>query len=235
MAVTTTNGFDISAAQGNVDWTAVATSGRMFTIIKATEGLGYVDPRFAANWLGARQARIPRGAYEFAHLDSAPEACAEHTAKTLEDAGFMDDDLPPALDVERVKQSPVGEASIEWQLRWCRRIETLLGRRPMIYTGQGYWSRIGNPDSPELGTYPLWLAAYVLEPDAYVPLPWKASGWTMWQESGDVAPPGKPILHLPGIVGNVDSDVLKGSVDDLVTASILSTASQSPPATKPSP
>jgi lysozyme len=214
-------GFDVSVAQGFIDWSKVATSDRRFAFIKATEGISYVDPRFEANWAGALRAGIARGAYHFAHLDTSPEHGAEHLARLILDAGYTDADLPPALDVERVKRCPHGQAAIDWQLRWCHRIIELTGRQPTIYTGQGFWSRIGNPDSAELGAFPLWLAAYVKTPDRFVPAPWKSRGWTVWQETGDQAPRGKSILRLPGIRGNVDANVIRGRVEDFVAASRL--------------
>ena len=42
-------GVDVSHFQGVIDWPAVAKSGVQFAMIKATEGTGFVDPRYVAN------------------------------------------------------------------------------------------------------------------------------------------------------------------------------------------
>ena len=44
------SGIDISHHQGKVDFAKIATSGQRFVIVKATEGVGYVDPRLIENW-----------------------------------------------------------------------------------------------------------------------------------------------------------------------------------------
>src|SRR5438105_7783752 len=42
-------GIDISKWQGSIDWSQVASSGERFAIMKATEGVTYVDPTYAHN------------------------------------------------------------------------------------------------------------------------------------------------------------------------------------------
>ena len=49
-------GVDVSAYQGEVDWTALAEQGVDFAFLKATEGSLLQDRQFAANWAGAREA-----------------------------------------------------------------------------------------------------------------------------------------------------------------------------------
>src|ERR1700679_3322509 len=60
-------GIDVSKYQGNIDWNAVANSGVKFAWIKATEGGDRADERFEANWAGAKQVGIARGAYHFVY------------------------------------------------------------------------------------------------------------------------------------------------------------------------
>ena len=56
----------------------VAASGRKFGIVKATEGTGYTDSSFAANWAAMPKAGVIRGAYHFFHpnLDAVMQALA---------------------------------------------------------------------------------------------------------------------------------------------------------------
>lgn len=42
-------------------------TGNAMGIVKATEGLTYLDPTFAANWANLGRAGLPRGAYHFFH------------------------------------------------------------------------------------------------------------------------------------------------------------------------
>src|SRR5690348_14694718 len=61
----TVTGIDVSHYQGTVDWAKVAGSGRKFGIVKATEGTGYIDSSFAANWSAMKKAGVLRSAYHF--------------------------------------------------------------------------------------------------------------------------------------------------------------------------
>jgi lysozyme len=59
-------GLDVSSHQNSINWHSVASRGAQFAYIKATEGTGYVNPNFASQYDGAYQARLIRGAYDFA-------------------------------------------------------------------------------------------------------------------------------------------------------------------------
>src|SRR5437899_3151687 len=61
----TLEGIDVSHWDGTVDWAQVAGSGRAWAIAKATEGVTFLDPAFAANWAGMKAAGLVRGAYHF--------------------------------------------------------------------------------------------------------------------------------------------------------------------------
>src|SRR5262245_60783454 len=61
----TIKGIDVSSWQGTIDWNAVQRSGIKFAIVRVTDGSHHLDKRFAQNWLGARQAGLLRGAYQF--------------------------------------------------------------------------------------------------------------------------------------------------------------------------
>src|SRR5947208_11606667 len=46
-------GHDVSSHQGDVDWPAAWASGGRFVYVKATEGSGYTNPRFAQQYNGS--------------------------------------------------------------------------------------------------------------------------------------------------------------------------------------
>lgn len=72
-------GIDVSSYQGEIDWGTLASQGISFAFIKATEGSGFVDERFAYNYSRAQKAGLRVGAYHFLVM-TAP---AKRRLKTL--------------------------------------------------------------------------------------------------------------------------------------------------------
>ena len=58
-------GPDVSSAQGIVNWTSVQAANATFAFAQASQGTGYTDPQFAANWQGISSVGLARGAYHF--------------------------------------------------------------------------------------------------------------------------------------------------------------------------
>src|SRR5882672_8158960 len=50
----TTKGVDVSYYNGKIDWTKVKAAGNEFAFIRISDGTGFHDPQFAANWAGAQ-------------------------------------------------------------------------------------------------------------------------------------------------------------------------------------
>lgn len=190
-------GIDVSHWQGTIDWNAVAANGVEFAFIKATEGGDYVDPRFAANWDGARQAGVVRGAYHFFRPQTDAVAQAAHFLATVH---LSPGDLPPVLDVE-VTDGRSADVVAEGVRTWLREVERATGRRPIVYTRASFWTaQVGGG----LGGYPLWVAHYgVSSPN--IPGGW--SGWTFWQHS-DAG-------RVNGIGGDVDLNWFNGGRAEL--------------------
>ena len=97
MPVAYTPGIDVSHWQGQIDWPAVRSAGKIFAFIKATEGTSYQDPAFPANWQGSKAAGLRRGAYHFFRPAQDPAKQADLFLRTVPQAPG---DLPPALDME---------------------------------------------------------------------------------------------------------------------------------------
>ena len=89
-------GEDRSGFQAEASW-----RGNSFGICKATEGLTFVDPTFAANWARLRAELKPRGAYHFdPGLD--PVAQARFFVATVKAAGLRPPDMLVAdIDIDR--------------------------------------------------------------------------------------------------------------------------------------
>lgn len=200
-------GIDVSMYQPSIDWKAVASSGRTFAWAKATDGLGDPDPKFTkALWAQMKTAGIARGAYHFARPQKGRDPrdeVREYLAVVKKAGGLHDGDLVPMLDIEAY--GPAGKLSARATLEWVRgfvdEMHHQIGRKPIIYTGSFWRDAMGNP-ADDLGCK-LWLAAYVSNPDQYLPTAWSQEGWTIWQHSSKG--------NVPGVKNAAcDLDLLKG-------------------------
>ena len=92
--MTEPQGIDISNIQG-ARWPWSAERGKIaFGMVKATEGLDFTDPDFAANWaamLGLNRT-LCRFAYHFFHPNQDPTAQAERFVATVKAHGLLPGD-----------------------------------------------------------------------------------------------------------------------------------------------
>jgi lysozyme len=191
-------GIDVSDHQGTVDWNAVLQAGRFFTFIKATDGITWTDPEFAANWSGAKAAGLLRGAYHFYETNDDP---ADQARNFLSAVQLEPGDLPPVVDIEVTKSGQSAAQIVKDLQTWLDLVEQATGRVPILYTNPRYWDSLG---TSAFGRYPLWVAEYGVS-SPKLPAGW--TSWTFWQfsESGTVA----------GISGSVDLDIFNGDLADL--------------------
>jgi len=194
-----------------VDWGAVAAAGVSFAYAKATDGSRFVDPQFASNWAGMKDAGILRGAYHFFRPAAPVVAQMDQFVSALGsiDAG----DLPPVLDLEEAATSTGQD---EWQatpieqrvplvLAWLEAVEESLGVKPLVYTRRGFVKSCFG-DAGGLTDYLLWIAHYTSAQKPAIPDGW--ADWTFWQHS--------ETGQVDGINGNVDLDRFNGSVAGLM-------------------
>ncbi len=188
--------MDTASYQGVVDWNQARDSGIVFGIQKATEGIGYVAPNFAANWSGMKTAGVLRGTYDFGRPDQTdPTAEARNFLTTVGPLDPDDDlwiDLEWLYDANGHDITPVDEGP--WATAWTATVESESGHEPGIYSSVAFMESHGL-FIPALQKYRLWLASYGgVKP--VVPDGWKL---VIWQDSdkGSVA----------GIAGLVDTDV----------------------------
>lgn len=206
----TVAGIDVSHHQGAIDWRQVAGHGARFAFLKATEGLHYVDKRFATNAAGAHAAGLKVGAYHFARpgtVDGDAEHQARHLAATIAPHHL---DLAPVLDIE----STVATVDTDrWALDFLAELEHLTGRRPLLYTYAPFATQ--HLHDPALAGYQLWIAAYRATPPL-APRPWRS--WAIWQRTSNGT--------VPGIDGRVDLNVL---ADTLTLDDITGITTPTPP------
>lgn len=183
-------GIDVSYYQGDISWKRVKRAGVKFAFIRAYDGTEMFDPLFIANWNGARQAGIERGAYQYFRPELSPIDQADAMIRTLRAHGLGE--LPPVIDVETTSGLPL-EIVAQRAKIWIDRVRTELAVEPIVYTNPGMWRL---RPATEISSQPLWLAHYTtMCPE--LARPWK--GWKYWQYTEDG--------RVSGVNGPVDLDV----------------------------
>jgi lysozyme len=194
------HGIDVSKYQGAIDWNAVAASGVQFAWIKATEGGDHLDERFEANWEGAKEAGIPRGAYHFVYWCRPP---IEEATWFEHNVPIEDDALPPVLDVEATPDSKTckrrleRDAAIADMKVMLDEMERHYGKRPIIYTSVDFYEAILSDGA--FSNYPIW----VRSTKHYPAVRYGSRAWKFWQYQADGS--------IPGIQGHVDRNAFYGS------------------------
>ena len=203
------HGIDVSAYQGRIDWPRVAQQRVRFAFIKASEGGGLRDARFARNWREARAAGILSGAY---HYFQPNRDGGQQAALFIATVPLHPGDLPPVLDVEAPRFHDVAAMRREVK-QWLQAVEAHYQVRPILYSNYAFYRRYlaGHFDD-----YPLWLAHYEV---ARPTLP--AGRWIIWQHSDEA--------YVPGIRGAVDFNVFQGSYAALQALRIAAPARPTPP------
>ena len=183
-------GIDVSHHQGEIDWSQLPAQGVDFAYIKATEGGDFRDRLFPANWRGAGEAGIRRGAYHFFTLcRPGADQAANVIATVPREAGMM----PIAVDLEYMgncdQQVSVDQLHAELAA-FIRAVEAHYGQPVILYLtrefDEAYQVSARVPRQ-------LWLRRLVFEPA------WTARPWTIWQVSN--------FRRLRGIEGRVDWNV----------------------------
>ena len=180
--------IDVSTYQPVIDWPRVLAAGVVGMYARSVWGSS-PDGRASQHRAGARSAGLATGSYGVLVEGCDPTAQAIAYCQQR----LTDESLPPVLDLKRGPSKQLRDAEI-----WCEVVEATTGRQVLVYTGEGWWSSVGNPSSSPLALRPLWLAAYVGDPTRFVPPEWSAAhmSWSLWQYSGTG--------HVDGVSGNVD-------------------------------
>ena len=199
-AVTVDAVIELSHWQRYVDFARAKEAGIAAAILKASEGVGGVDPRYAERAAAARQAGLLLGAYHF--LDGSDGvAQAEHFLAT---AGADGDcaGLLLALDFE---PDPAGaSATPDIAAAAAAHIRDRLGRWPVLYVGR---STLTEPHEL-LARCPLWLPEYGDRP--VCPPGWRQ--WVLWQHTdGRLGASPQPVAGI----GACDRSRFAGSLEEL--------------------
>ena len=162
------NGFNLSAAKSD------------FVIVKATEGLSFVDKCCDGFVQDAIELGTPFGYYHFARGNNA-----EDEAKFFYDQtkGYIGKGIP-VLDFEVFNSN-------DWLESWCKTFYKISGVKPWVYMNSDYINNRGYGTDWVKANCGLWLAGY---PKAYTSYPssdcpYDHTGWTLaaWQFTSSLA------------------------------------------------
>lgn len=217
-------GIDISKWQSGIDLSAVNAD---FVIVKATEGIGYVDKSCDGFFQKALSLGKKLGFYHFARPTNDPVREADFFYNNCR--GYFGKGIP-ILDWESGNTS-----NVAWAKRWLDRVYQLSGVKPVIYMSESVvnannWSAVAAAD------YGLWVAKYRdNNPDYNCNMAnagsrpkvkwWKFYCMWQWTSTG----------RLNGYGGYLDCDVFYGDQstwDAYVGKSTSTTKPQTKPASK---
>lgn len=175
-----------------------------FVYLKATQGVGYIDPNCKVNATAATKEGLRVGYYHYATLNSSNvEQDAKDEAKAFVKAvaTLPDTVLPLALDIEENK-AHLGRADVvKWIETFFNELATY-GHKDVILYSYTPFLNDNLPVSHNLGGIKLWIAHYTNKPEPTLPYGW--SHYHIWQYSAK----GK----VTGIVGDVDLNRTEGDI-----------------------
>ncbi len=211
------HGDDVSSFE------TVKSAGILGIIHKATQGVGYTDPEYAARKPEALKAGLLWGAY---HFGTNSESGKEQADYFLSVVNPGPDDLL-ALDYE---QEDGHEAmTLDKAVDFVETVYQATGRYPGFYSGSLIREQLGNNTNETLAKCWLWWAEY--GPEAKIIPNWK--DWTMWQYTGDGIGPEPHTVD--GVSGEIDRDKFNG--DEAALRKLWTGGASAPPPapTKPTP
>ena len=141
-------GIDISKWQTGIDLSKIDCD---FVIVKATEGIGYVDRKCDSFYQQAKRLGKKLGFYHFARPRNDAVREAQYFYNNTKN--YFGEAIP-ILDWEAENKSDVA-----WAKRWLDEVYRLSGVKPVIYMSESVanaynWSSVANAD------YGLWVAKY---------------------------------------------------------------------------
>ncbi len=165
-------GVDVSAYQGEIDWSVLASQDIDFAFIKATEGSSFTDKRFEFNYTEAAKTKLRIGAYHFFSFESGGDTQAAHFIDTVPKTENM---LPPVIDVEfygGFSSESIDKEQISSELgKMINALYDHYGMHPIIYTASEEYTLFieGNFENN-----PIWIRGVYSKPDI-------DKQWTFWQ------------------------------------------------------
>jgi len=192
-------GFDVSEYQGKVNWKKAKSIDDTFPLdfvfIRATAGKNKTDNKFKENWSEAKKHKLIRGAYHYYRPNENSIEQADNFIKTVK---LRSGDLPPVLDIEKLpKEQSIDSLKVGLR-RWLQRVEKHYKVKPIIYSGESYYSDFLEEEFSE---YTFWIANYNFFVENI------KDDWTFWQFTEKAT--------IDGIEGTVDVNIYNGTQKQL--------------------
>jgi lysozyme len=215
-------GVDTSHWSGKINFPKMHQAGARFWITKATDankttGLQFEDTEFNNYCRAAFEfGELLTGCYHWLQYSVDPKVAAQFYLERYTRYKF---DFPPILDFEEPSVRDTGRFSdYAWRAsEWCKEVERVTGRKPIIYTAQWFTSYFSEKMISWMRDYPLWVADYtwwannVTKAPYYMPKPWEKA--TIWQHSADSNGRGSEF----GVQAkSIDLNWYMGSYDELL-------------------
>lgn len=148
--------IDVSAWNGNVDFSALVSHGVKAGIIRITERYDKTDSYFERNYTGFKSVGIKTGVYKFSYALSVSEIQKEaRTVISVLNGRKLD--YPVFLDLEWSTQRALGKSAITKMVKAFRKIIVDAGYQFAIYCNVDWYNNA--LDTASL-PYDYWLAAY---------------------------------------------------------------------------
>ncbi|BET29041.1 hypothetical protein wCauATS_12430 [Wolbachia pipientis] len=190
--------IDLSHWQENVDFELAKESGIIGVIHKATQGLKYVDSKYAKRRKKAEEEGLLWGAYHFGTEGNGKNQ-ADHFLKTVGESK----NTILALDIEENKSGK--NITVKQAEEFVKRVEEVTGRLPLIY-GSSYFLK--DFATPTLTKCPLWIASWRKE----LTLPKGWNDWILWQYTDGKT---SPEPHEVEGIGKCDRNKFNGTLKEL--------------------
>lgn len=162
-------GIDISSYQSSINFDTVKNDGYSAVIIKATEGVNYVDPELENHYINASNSGLSIGFYHFMSEKTSPSRQALDFWNAISDKSY---NIFPVLDIE---SNNLGRSKGEVTnrcLEFLNEFKSISGIDCIIYT---YTSFAREYIDDRLSSYKLWIAHYGVNTPGNNPV------WDSWQ------------------------------------------------------
>lgn len=228
MTATRARGTDLAMFQGVVPFADMVREGIEFSICKATEGHGYIDPKWEENHKRSPVYMRAVGAYHVLRAGNAKTQAAHYARQwerlAAEAAPVGARVIPPVIDFE-IMDRQTAELAIATCVDFRLEIERLTGVVPWLYSFPSFLrEQCKNLAPAELAECPMWLAWYpgygysrasmvdpigTLDRAKALPTLWRLSRWAAWQYDGNGGE------RMPNGV-DADFNVANGSLEDML-------------------
>lgn len=180
--------IDISAYQGEIDFSRVKKAGIWGVMLKATEGERYLSPAFEKNYEQASAQGLHVGAYHFLRA-ATPEESQREARFFLDKVKGKNFSLPLAVDIEAPEQRQIEDLA-PIAAAFCKEVERQRYYAMIYSTVSWFRTKLA---SRELNAFDRWVAHVGVE-HLELELP-----YGMWQFTWDA--------QIDGITGKVDESI----------------------------